>query len=126
VSMKVVRMGTNVRKISGRVTKLLHSTTAAKPNTNHGTGAPRYTGGLFELYEGIPFLVVLIGVFALAEAFVLVERNEAYEEGHVSDTGERLTIRSALAMLPTYLRGSFIGTVVGAIPGAGANIAGWL
>lgn len=90
------------------------------------SGAPRYTGGFFELYEGIPFLVVLIGVFALAEAFTLAERNDALKEVRVSDTGDRLTLRGAFAMLPTFLRGSFIGTIVGAIPGAGANIAGWL
>ncbi|WP_099868228.1 tripartite tricarboxylate transporter permease [Pararhizobium haloflavum] len=90
------------------------------------SGAPRYTGGFFELYEGIPFLVVLIGVFALAEAFTLAERNDAMEEARITDTGERLTLRSAAGMLPTFLRGSVIGTLVGAIPGAGANIAGWL
>lgn len=90
------------------------------------SGAPRYVGGYFELYEGIPFLVVLIGVFALAEAFILAERNDALEAVRVTDTGERLTLRCAINMLPTFLRGSVIGTVVGAIPGAGANIAGWL
>lgn len=89
-------------------------------------GTARFTGGYFELYEGIPFLVVLIGVFALAEAFTLAERTASVEAPGGDISGETLGFRQAVSMLPTYLRGSIIGTVVGAIPGAGAQIAGWL
>lgn len=89
-------------------------------------GVPRYTGPFFELYEGVPFLVVLIGVFALAEAFVLGERNDQIDTALTEDAGARLGWPSLRNLLPTFLRGSVIGTVVGAIPGAGANIAGWL
>ncbi|MEC5290860.1 tripartite tricarboxylate transporter permease [Aurantimonas sp. C2-6-R+9] len=90
------------------------------------SGTPRYTGSFFELYEGIPFLAVLIGVFALAEAFTLAERDDTRKEARISDSGEKLGLRGAASMLPTFLRGSAIGTVIGAIPGPGANIAGWL
>ncbi|WP_142846252.1 tripartite tricarboxylate transporter permease [Telmatospirillum sp. J64-1] len=91
------------------------------------SGSPRFTGPFFELYEGIPFLVVLIGVFALAEAFTLAERgNNTSDKAEKSMSSGSLGIGPALAMFPTFLRGSVIGTVVGAIPGAGANIAGWL
>ena len=89
------------------------------------SGIARFTFGRFELFEGIPFLVVLIGVFAIAEAFVLAETaGRARDSGTISDRG-RLTLREAAGMIPTFIRGSVIGTVVGAIPGAGANIAGW-
>ncbi len=89
-------------------------------------GSARFTGGYFELYEGIPFLVVLIGVFALAEAFTLAERSASVEDTGGDLSGGKLGFRQAVAMLPTFLRSSVIGTVVGAIPGAGAQIAGWL
>lgn len=90
------------------------------------SGAPRYTGGFFELYEGVPFLVVLIGVFALAEAFVLAERNDTVTVADAENRRGRLEWRVVGRLIPTFLRGSVIGTVIGAIPGAGANIAGWL
>lgn len=89
-------------------------------------GSARFTGGYFELYEGIPFLVVLIGVFALAEAFTLAEKGASAGDTGSELTGESLGLRQAANMMPTFLRSSVIGTVIGAIPGAGAQIAGWL
>lgn len=89
-------------------------------------GSVRFTGGYFELYEGIPFLVVLIGVFALSEAFTLAEKDSSAGDMGSKLTGETLSFRQAVSMMPTFLRSSVIGTVIGAIPGAGAQIAGWL
>lgn len=89
------------------------------------SGAPRFTFGRFELFEGIPFLVVLIGVFAVAEALAMVdERGAPKSLDELKGTGG-LSRKEFWRLVPTFLRGSVIGTVVGAIPGAGANIAGW-
>lgn len=89
------------------------------------SGVARYTMGRFELYEGIPFLIVLIGVFAVAEAFIMAENPKARDTVEDTTAGGRLGFGELRALVPTFLRGSVIGTVVGAIPGAGANIAGW-
>ncbi|HET8727421.1 MAG TPA: tripartite tricarboxylate transporter permease [Alphaproteobacteria bacterium] len=89
------------------------------------SGVARFTFGRYELFEGIPFLVVLIGVFAVAEAFSMIEqRSEPASLAELKGTG-RLSGGELRRLLPTALRGSIVGTIVGAIPGAGANIAGW-
>ncbi|MDX9861313.1 MAG: tripartite tricarboxylate transporter permease [Rhodospirillales bacterium] len=90
------------------------------------TGAPRFTFGFFELFEGIPFLTALIGLFAIAEAFSMIE--EAASQIRLDTKVARgfLTLKECFRLTVTFLRGSVIGVVVGAIPGAGANIAGWI
>ncbi len=89
------------------------------------TGVTRFTFGFYELFEGIPFLTALIGLFAVAEVFSMVEQELlAGQKAHFSSEG--LTRKELLHILPTSLRGSIIGTVVGAVPGAGGSIACWL
>ncbi|HET8608986.1 MAG TPA: tripartite tricarboxylate transporter permease [Burkholderiales bacterium] len=90
------------------------------------SGWPRFTFGRPELFEGIPFLVVLIGVFAMAEVFSMIEtRNETRRAEQVKGF-KRLDARTFRVLLPTFARGSVIGTLVGALPGAGASIASWI
>ena len=36
-------------------------------------GTPRATFGLLELYDGVPLIPALIGLFAISEAFVMLE-----------------------------------------------------
>jgi len=90
------------------------------------TGSPRFTFGFYELYEGIPFLTALIGLFAVAEAFSMIEETGRGIKIDSKVARGFLTLRECLRMAFTFLRGSVIGTIVGAIPGAGANIAGWI
>lgn len=90
------------------------------------SGIPRFTFDLYQLFEGIPFLVVLIGLFAVAEAFAMIERRDRDVEIGTLGADDRLDRRLFVALTPAFLRGSLIGTVVGAVPGAGANIAAWL
>lgn len=90
------------------------------------TGVERYTFGRFELFEGIPFLTALIGLFAVAEVFVLVETREIAMGEEVKVTNEGLTFKELLYILPSCIRGAIMGTVVGAAPGAGGSIACWL
>jgi putative tricarboxylic transport membrane protein len=90
------------------------------------TGAPRFTFGFYELYEGIPFLTALIGLFAIAEAFSMIEESGRGIQVDAKMARGFLTLKECLRLTSTFLRGSVIGTIVGAIPGAGANIAGWI
>ncbi len=89
------------------------------------SGMARFTFGMYELYEGIPFLTALIGLFAMAEVFIMVERSLGGAK-KPAISGEALTGKEMKHILPACLRGSIIGTVVGAIPGAGASIACWI
>jgi len=90
------------------------------------TGAPRFTFGFFELFEGIPFLTALIGLFAIAEAFSMIEETASQIRLDTKAARGFLTLKECFRLTVTFLRGSVIGVVVGAIPGAGANIAGWI
>jgi len=90
------------------------------------TGAPRFTFGFFELFEGIPFLTALIGLFAIAEAFSMIEETASRIRLDTKVARGFLTLKECYRLSATFLRGSVIGVIVGAIPGAGANIAAWI
>jgi len=86
------------------------------------TGSPRLTFGSTSLMDGFSLVPMLIGFFALAEAFeTIADRSRADRSGAIHG---KLPRWSELAGLwPSILRGSAIGGAIGAIPGAGATIA---
>lgn len=90
------------------------------------SGGLRFTFGFYELYEGIPFLTALIGLFALTEVFSMIEEIGTGKKADSKAARGFLTLRESIRLIPTFLRGSAIGTIVGAVPGAGANIAAWI
>jgi TctA family transporter len=91
-------------------------------------GFPRFTFGEVELMQGINFIPTLIGMFAVSELLrgAVTVRDAAHvvvqQVGHI--------FRGVGAVFRRYwvnfLRGSGIGTLVGALPGAGADIAAWI
>ena len=92
------------------------------------SGQPRFTFGSVELMGGINFIAAMIGMFALAEVLRSVTattppppvRQEAIGSIFAGLGGILAKYRVNL------LRGSVIGTAVGALPGAGADIAAWI
>ncbi|MDA7984016.1 MAG: tripartite tricarboxylate transporter permease [Alphaproteobacteria bacterium] len=87
------------------------------------TGVERFTFGIPELYEGISFIPVLIGLFAMAELLK--------QAGHADLALERFSVRAmklpSLAdfrrVWKTILRSSGIGTFIGVLPAEGATVA---
>ncbi len=91
-------------------------------------GMPRFTFDRIELFEGIPMLTVLIGLFAVSESFLLAESAGKTRSG-VSKGAVRavyLTIREWKELIRTMVSGSVIGTFLGILPGVGGNIACWI
>lgn len=90
------------------------------------TAQQRLTFGSFELYNGITLIPVLIGVFGMAQVFVMVrERSKATHLPEV--TGRRLPTRRDLRNSGTTIaRGSLIGSAIGIIPGTGTDIGAFL
>ena len=91
------------------------------------SGAPRFTFGSVALMEGINFIPVMIGVFAVAEVLrSLVHPPRAQEASRV----QRIDFSGAVRTIWRYKGrlgiGTAIGTVIGAIPGAGSDIASWV
>lgn len=90
-------------------------------------GTPRFTFGMFELYEGVPFLAALIGLFAVSEAMVMVE-NRALGKSVIRDKVGHVFMSLSLwkETWRTQIAGSVIGTLLGILPGVGASIACWI
>lgn len=81
-----------------------------------------------ELLEGIDFVFVIIGMYGLGEVFFNVENETHLNLGKPSfKMSEFIPGLSVLKRtLPSMLRGSVIGTLVGILPGAGGTIATFL
>lgn len=87
------------------------------------TGVERYTFGIPELYEGIHFIPVLIGLFALSELLVQSGLTSLVRE-QVGISVMRLPSREDYRRVwKTVIRSAFIGTGIGILPAEGATIA---
>ena len=90
------------------------------------TGLTRFTGGNLHLFDGIDFLVAIVGLFAITEIFVFIESHG--KETAIGVKLEKITIpiKEIVYTRWTVLRGSCIGFVAGLLPGAGASIGSFL
>ncbi len=87
-------------------------------------GVPRFNFNTMVLMTGIDFIIVLIGMFALSTVLISLEKSI----GEASNFEEEIT--SQLPSLKDIKRcwkiltaGSILGTIIGALPGAGATIS---
>jgi putative tricarboxylic transport membrane protein len=85
----------------------------------------RFTFDVFELRAGIPILPMLIGLVAIPEILLLVERRVAafVQTDLRLREGERLLWSELRASGRTIVRSTGIGTVVGMVPGVGQVVA---
>ncbi len=94
------------------------------------TGVPRFTFGEVHLYDGIDFLVAIVGLFALSEVFIFLEhRGKEAASGKAKEVGiGRITPSFALLKhcTPTMLRSSVLGFIAGVLPGAGASLGSFI
>ncbi|MFA5028293.1 MAG: tripartite tricarboxylate transporter permease, partial [Candidatus Methylomirabilota bacterium] len=94
--------------------------------TDTPSGYLRFTFGIPDLATGISFVAVAVGLFALSEVFLNSERLIQREPIRTSLTGLYPTREDLFRCRGAFVRGSLIGFVVGALPGAGATIASFL
>ncbi|KGF69878.1 tripartite tricarboxylate transporter TctA [Hoeflea sp. BAL378] len=94
------------------------------------TGVPRFSFGEVHLYDGIDFLVAIVGLFALSEVFIFLEHR-----GTTKATGDASGIKLGrlmppMSMLkqtaPTMARGTVLGFIAGVLPGAGASLGSFI
>ncbi|MCE2998837.1 MAG: tripartite tricarboxylate transporter permease [Betaproteobacteria bacterium] len=88
----------------------------------------RFTFGLSELLDGVDFVIVAIGVFALGEVLGNMERRG---EGTLLPVPKGLrnllpTMAELKACRFAFLNGSVIGFLIGVLPGAGSTIASFI
>ncbi len=95
---------------------------------------PRGTFGFLELYDRVPLIPALVGLFAISEAFIVIEgesilTKQGIEAMKKATAGWKETfegVRLALSRWWHIVWTSIIGLIVGIIPGAGAAIAAFV
>lgn len=89
------------------------------------SGFMRFTFGSMDLFDGVPFMPALIGLFSVSQILDLTAESHIVED--LSETISSIR-RSKLpkGLAPTIARGGVIGTIVGMLPGAGATIAAFI
>ncbi len=90
---------------------------------------PLATFGFKQLYDGMPPIAALVGLFAVSECLVMLEKETVVDADalqkvitqdlRASWEGVMMTIRSWKTMISS----SFTGLIVGAIPGAGGAVS---
>lgn len=91
------------------------------------TGYPRFTFGFDSLIEGITLLPAMIGFFSIPQVITMLEQKEKYIANYKERKGIYLkTIIETLTKPIVLLRSSIIGTIIGILPGAGGNVAGFV
>ena len=89
------------------------------------TAVRRFTFGLVYLNSGVDFVVAMIGLFGAAEALFQLTQ---MQDKPVKQQAQRIipSWRTTVNYLPLSLRSALVGILVGALPGAGGDIAALL
>ncbi|WP_068118633.1 tripartite tricarboxylate transporter permease [Tropicimonas marinistellae] len=86
---------------------------------------PRYTFGWSYMLSGFQVVPVLMGAFAVPQ---VIEGLRRAEIGKMAQLNDRIVpnLAAVRRYLPTITRSGVIGTGVGALPGVGEDVAGWV
>lgn len=91
------------------------------------TGDVRFTFGITELYNGMPLVVALIGLYSIPEVISsLCEDKSVVRQSRGVGKGVWREMMELFEHKMLALRASIIGIVVGIIPGAGSSIASFV
>ncbi|HZN26835.1 MAG TPA: tripartite tricarboxylate transporter permease [Burkholderiales bacterium] len=100
----------------------------ASIGTDLFTAVSRFTFGQSELLDGVDFVIVAIGVFAVGEVLGNMEQREAAQVLPVPKGLRNLlpTLEELKACRFAFLNGSVVGFLIGVLPGAGSTIASFI
>jgi TctA family transporter len=110
------------------IVSLLIGLLVASVGLDNPAGFPRFTFGNAELSGGLTLIPIMIGMFAVSEILRNVAAIDRPWEMAQAKIGN--IFRGMWTLTKRYpapiLRGSVLGTAIGALPGAGADIAAWM
>ncbi|MBF9033043.1 hypothetical protein HKCCE2091_02235 [Rhodobacterales bacterium HKCCE2091] len=96
--------------------------------TDQQTGTLRWTGDVLYLWDGVPLLPILLGIFALPELCDLAIRRGAISDKVVFDTRKGI-LQGARDVVKNWflvLRCGGLGALLGAIPGISGSVTDWI
>jgi len=93
---------------------------------DNSTGLTRFTGGNLHLFDGVNFLVAIVGLFAVTEVFVFIESHGKETAIGVKLKKVTIPIKDIIYTRWSMLRGTLIGFIAGLLPGAGASLGSFL
>jgi putative tricarboxylic transport membrane protein len=108
-----------IKTLMGAVIGLMLATVGIDANT----GVARYDFGIPDLLAGIDFLVVVIGLFGMAELIHLVEQQVTGGLKVLPIGKSFISLKDLAETKWTILRCSLIGFFIGVLPGTGASVA---
>jgi TctA family transporter len=110
------------------IVSLLGGLLVASVGLDNPAGFPRFTFGNAELTGGLTLIPIMIGMFAVSE--ILRSASQVDQPWEMAQAKIGNVLRGMWALTRRYpaaiLRGSVLGTAIGALPGAGADIAAWM
>ncbi len=89
-------------------------------------GTTRFTYGNVDLMAGISFIPLIIGLFAIPEILKGCTGTPPKTEQVIAVGGDRVTWAEFKRCFKSIIRGSFIGVILGAIPGIGGAPAAFM
>lgn len=91
------------------------------------TGEMRLTLGLPVLYDGLPLVIALIGLYSIPEAISLMSsESRKSTELKVDFSGGWQVFKDTLKQKTNLIRSSLLGTIVGIVPGVGQSITSFI
>ncbi|WP_298260433.1 tripartite tricarboxylate transporter permease [uncultured Litoreibacter sp.] len=93
------------------------------------TGSQRFTFDHIHLYDGIDFLIAIVGLFALSEVLIFLEHHKGGAAGTTGSAkvGRILPdFKMIKSCIPSMARGTGLGFFSGVLPGAGASLGSFL
>ncbi|TYB84455.1 MAG: tripartite tricarboxylate transporter permease [Kosmotoga sp.] len=122
----VLSRGNVIKGLSAAILGLLISTIGIDITT----GYPRYTFGNIELMGGIEFIPAMIGLFGISEVFKRIEGGSVNLGSPTIKEKIKVSPLEALKIIIKrpfiVIKSAIVGTFIGALPGAGADIAAWV
>jgi TctA family transporter len=90
--------------------------------TDVTSGTMRFTFGVSELFDGIDFVTVAMGLFGLAEILRNLEQKDQARQ--ISTIGKLWPNRREMQQAwPAIIRGTALGSILGVLPGGGAILS---
>ena len=86
----------------------------------------RFTFGVVELFDGVPILPPILGLFAVGQMFLITaSRQEKITAGDIDTASQKnkVKLRELVKLAGPMIRGAVIGVIIGIIPGNGGTTA---